>query len=142
MKLSQKASRWRINHRSLLGHEPPQSEKLKSVPLINGDMNDAVAPAAFRFVYAGQQPARAGKSKNAICRCVDFRSRRRGGAGSEGVCTRHAADGTERRRLRQPRNSGRSEEHTSELQSRENLVCRLLLEKKKKKNRWSRVHLS
>src|SRR5690606_40666272 len=26
---------------------------------------------------------------------------------------------------------GRSEEHTSELQSRENLVCRLLLEKKK-----------
>src|SRR5207302_7687514 len=29
----------------------------------------------------------------------------------------------------------RSEEHTSELQSRENLVCRLLLEKKKKKNR-------
>src|SRR5690606_41437598 len=28
--------------------------------------------------------------------------------------------------------SFRSEEHTSELQSRENLVCRLLLEKKKK----------
>src|SRR5690606_41796619 len=27
--------------------------------------------------------------------------------------------------------AGRSEEHTSELQSRENLVCRLLLEKKK-----------
>src|SRR5436309_5177006 len=32
------------------------------------------------------------------------------------------------RKLRAPR----SEEHTSELQSRENLVCRLLLEKKKK----------
>src|SRR2546422_3253003 len=30
---------------------------------------------------------------------------------------------------------GRSEEHTSELQSRLHLVCRLLLEKKKKKNR-------
>src|SRR6266700_7417790 len=29
----------------------------------------------------------------------------------------------------------RSEEHTSELQSRENLVCRLLLEKTKKKQR-------
>src|SRR5690606_41867279 len=29
--------------------------------------------------------------------------------------------------------TNRSEEHTSELQSRENLVCRLLLEKKKKK---------
>src|SRR5690606_39871213 len=30
------------------------------------------------------------------------------------------------------RQAERSEEHTSELQSRENLVCRLLLEKKKK----------
>src|SRR2546430_12882170 len=30
--------------------------------------------------------------------------------------------------------TNRSEEHTSELQSQSNLVCRLLLEKKKKKN--------
>src|SRR2546427_8195013 len=30
----------------------------------------------------------------------------------------------------------RSEEHTSELQSQSNLVCRLLLEKKKKKMRY------
>src|SRR2546430_8474607 len=37
--------------------------------------------------------------------------------------------------LSQPeRAGGRSEEHTSELQSQSNLVCRLLLEKKKKKN--------
>src|SRR2546422_4515450 len=36
----------------------------------------------------------------------------------------------------QPRHGGtRSEEHTSELQSRLHLVCRLLLEKKKKKSR-------
>src|SRR5690349_23979080 len=33
---------------------------------------------------------------------------------------------------RLPPDSGRSEEHTSELQSRRDLVCRLLLEKKKK----------
>src|SRR5690606_40439614 len=32
-------------------------------------------------------------------------------------------------------NSSRSEEHTSELQSRENIVCRLLLEKKKQKTK-------
>src|SRR6266496_4660587 len=32
----------------------------------------------------------------------------------------------------------RSEEHTSELQSRRDLVCRLLLEKKKQKNREGR----
>src|SRR5690606_40522076 len=34
---------------------------------------------------------------------------------------------------------GRSEEHTSELQSRENLVCRLLLEKKKRRARRIRA---
>src|SRR2546427_3619096 len=31
----------------------------------------------------------------------------------------------------------RSEEHTSELQSQSNLVCRLLLEKKKKPRAWN-----
>src|SRR6266480_8039178 len=36
-------------------------------------------------------------------------------------------------RRRRPRARVRSEEHTSELQSHVNLVCRLLLEKKKKK---------
>src|SRR5690606_41700913 len=36
-------------------------------------------------------------------------------------------------RIPLPSSSMRSEEHTSELQSRENLVCRLLLEKKKNK---------
>src|SRR5437016_6537927 len=43
-----------------------------------------------------------------------------------------------RRRRRDHENRrvpGRSEEHTSELQSLTNLVCRLLLEKKKKKQR-------
>src|SRR3712207_8583723 len=38
----------------------------------------------------------------------------------------------QRCRLRFPRVRRRSEEHTSELQSRQYLVCRLLLEKKKK----------
>src|SRR5258707_8552163 len=37
--------------------------------------------------------------------------------------------------LRRQSGSERSEEHTSELQSRQYLVCRLLLEKKKKKAR-------
>src|SRR3712207_8580022 len=34
----------------------------------------------------------------------------------------------------------RSEEHTSELQSRQYLVCRLLLEKKKKNNKHRSMH--
>src|SRR2546422_4928554 len=36
--------------------------------------------------------------------------------------------------------SRRSEEHTSELQSRLHLVCRLLLEKKKKKKNRNKIH--
>src|SRR5436305_10939948 len=35
----------------------------------------------------------------------------------------------------------RSEEHTSELQSRPHLVCRLLLEKKNKKIKYHKCHL-
>src|SRR2546430_12555120 len=41
------------------------------------------------------------------------------------------------RRLR-----GRSEEHTSELQSQSNLVCRLLLEKKKKQRQSTPRHIT
>src|SRR2546430_13580073 len=37
---------------------------------------------------------------------------------------------------------GRSEEHTSELQSQSNLVCRLLLEKKKKRQYASKMSAS
>src|SRR5689334_23504381 len=36
---------------------------------------------------------------------------------------------------------GRSEEHTSELQSQFHLVCRLLLEKKKKKNKEQKNYM-
>src|SRR5436309_12230571 len=48
------------------------------------------------------------------------------------------ADPDPRRAPRPPR---RSEEHTSELQSRENLVCRLLLEKKKKDKRPKQTYI-
>src|SRR5438270_4093701 len=53
----------------------------------------------------------------------------------------HAAPGREPHRRAAPggvadrRAAPRSEEHTSELQSQSNLVCRLLLEKKKKSNK-------
>src|SRR5690606_41128109 len=66
-------------------------------------------------------------------RRVEFRRRR--GELPCGVTGRRcrASRGCSRRRPSPPP-SDRSEEHTSELQSRENLVCRLLLEKKKKKS--------
>src|SRR2546422_7833675 len=50
---------------------------------------------------------------------------RLGAIGHDGEPGRRGAD------LRRPGSPSRSEEHTSELQSRLHLVCRLLLEKKK-----------
>src|SRR5688572_30864806 len=47
------------------------------------------------------------------------------------LCAARRAAAPDRRRIL-PWFSSRSEEHTSELQSQSNLVCRLLLEKKKK----------
>src|SRR2546427_5673743 len=41
-----------------------------------------------------------------------------------------------------PLKLARSEEHTSELQSQSNLVCRLLLEKKKKKRTHRRLRVT
>src|SRR2546430_13604030 len=63
-----------------------------------------------------------------------FRSHRPGRCGRGELQARN--HGTLGFRLRGPSREGvspRSEEHTSELQSQSNLVCRLLLEKKKNK---------
>src|SRR6266498_5973549 len=59
-------------------------------------------------------------------------SRRRGDRRRVG---RRAARLLAAQRHRAPLHVERSEEHTSELQSRPHLVCRLLLEKKKKKKK-------
>src|SRR5256885_11878370 len=62
-----------------------------------------------------------------------------------GVQRRRADRGGNERHLgpaagrRPPRRSARSEEHTSELQSPCNLVCRLLLEKKKNQQQLSQA---
>src|SRR5690349_22636606 len=49
--------------------------------------------------------------------------------------------GTRFRRFLTPYRTARSEEHTSELQSRRDLVCRLLLEKKKKKKTQTKIRI-
>src|SRR5690606_39813306 len=69
-------------------------------------------------------------------------TRRRGAAGRPG---RRATAGRRRSAASGPgaapgRAGARSEEHTSELQSRENLVCRLLLEKKKERKSKKNAH--
>src|SRR5258708_29552734 len=64
-----------------------------------------------------------------------FRSNEGGGLGrNESVPIRVERSRGLRRILCISRQLVRSEEHTSELQSPDHLVCRLLLEKKKKKN--------
>src|SRR5690606_41651479 len=64
---------------------------------------------------------RTGGAHRGICQDRQRRREGRGGSRQRRPCSA--------RRIPQ-RGGGRSEEHTSELQSRENLVCRLLLEKK------------
>src|SRR2546422_10613502 len=60
-----------------------------------------------------------------------FRSADQVGIGGD----RHLLENASAVRAHRLGREGRSEEHTSELQSRLHLVCRLLLEKKKKKIR-------
>src|SRR2546422_8289552 len=75
----------------------------------------------FRSVVSGRPAAHAGRLSPADARNVPARNGPRpiGGRAAH-AAVRDRAD--------------RSEEHTSELQSRLHLVCRLLLEKKKKTN--------
>src|SRR3712207_7780431 len=64
---------------------------------------------------------RAGRDALAVADVADVLPERGAGAGDDAGDVRAVAAGV----------LGRSEEHTSELQSRQYLVCRLLLEKKK-----------
>src|SRR3712207_6923943 len=57
--------------------------------------------------------------------------RRRAAARQSSACGARCGSPTRRTSPTAPASSRRSEEHTSELQSRQYLVCRLLLEKKK-----------
>src|SRR2546422_6656076 len=75
-------------------------------------------PRSTLFPYTTLFRSRSSRTSARGCRCSSTSSRR-----------------TARGRVSPIRRSRRrSEEHTSELQSRLHLVCRLLLEKKKKKN--------
>src|SRR3712207_8218007 len=92
---------------------PPRSTLFPYTTLFRSVWTAADPRSAPRYPHAGGGTARAGNARSP-------RSPRRRGRGDSGN-RRSSAD------------TGRSEEHTSELQSRQYLVCRLLLEKKKKK---------
>src|SRR2546430_6652320 len=59
--------------------------------------------------------------------------------GATAMIALFALSGKQLKEAMVPGTIGRSEEHTSELQSQSNLVCRLLLEKKKKNHTEHRV---
>src|SRR5260370_20125059 len=71
-----------------------------------------------------------------------WRSRPSTGCRNGRTCRSSAwSPGWSNRRETMPKSgTSRSEEHTSELQSHLNLVCRLLLEKKKKEYRLIQIH--
>src|SRR6266496_5231496 len=81
---------------------------------------------------------RSPRARKASSASVRTGCRRSGGCSGEALYARHGHIELRHSRasgvgaIAVPR-AGRSEEHTSELQSRRDLVCRLLLEKKKKK---------
>src|SRR5260370_16151396 len=96
-------------------------------------------PRSTLFPYTTLFRSRAGRSTEqdgVIAKICDGTSGEQGHTADRAI----AGDG----KLRQKQELFRSEEHTSELQSHLNLVCRLLLEKKKttqknsERGRWMR----
>src|SRR3712207_7702908 len=85
----------------------------------------------FPYTTLFRSPATAKKAKKAVAKKS---------VAKKGTGTRSAASGGDGSAAGEPMREaeessgprGRSEEHTSELQSRQYLVCRLLLEKKKR----------
>src|SRR5215475_5374204 len=79
-----------------------------------------------RYVRAASTPSCSAGTRRYAPRAPRHRTRSRSTAAGRSACRPGCRCGCA---------ATRSEEHTSELQSRENLVCRLLLEKKKKKKK-------
>src|SRR5437016_2885876 len=107
--LDQRPPRLRPSHRPLLLR--PQRDDLGARGLAAYDLLEARSPGIERRALLGIVTVAFVNSRDAALHMVQ-----------------ELRDG-------EPLHTHRSEEHTSELQSLTNLVCRLLLEKKKKKNK-------
>src|SRR4051812_49505027 len=92
-------------------------------------------PASASAGHAARAAATSARPCSAACRLCLFhvQPHRRSARPTVQGCTRTPVRSASR--SRHSERTGRSEEHTSELQSHVNLVCRLLLEKKKKKKK-------
>src|SRR5687767_15657471 len=86
----------------------------------------------FRSSSADIGGTRTGSGRAGAAGAVEGGTGPGGAAGADRVAVRAGADRAGDRRAGRVHRADRSEEHTSELQSLAYLVCRLLLEKKKK----------
>src|SRR3712207_7439541 len=93
---------------------PPRSTLFPYTTLFRSDVQPAEAPANAKTARKAEKPTKKPLTKQQQMVI--------------GSVWRFVQDAELRYKVRNPR----SEEHTSELQSRQYLVCRLLLEKKKK----------
>src|SRR5207244_11573102 len=86
-------------------------------------------PSPYTTLFRSWPICRRAAKTNRACGRPDFRRNRvLMSASDEGLCCRFPADNSEN--SQPPAGATRSEEHTSELQSPDQLVCRPLLEKK------------
>src|SRR5689334_23975537 len=91
-------------------------------------------PRSTLFPYTTLFRSRARPARARAC-AFAARRQRHGGRSARAGAGRGAGS-----LVRRPRRGRRSEEHTSELQSQFHLVCRLLLEKKKKNKNIKQNH--
>src|SRR3712207_8960568 len=89
-------------------------------------------PRSTLFPYTTLFRSSVRRRRRRVAALPQVRLRARDGRGRAGACLPSGPRGL-RRFVPRGLAAARSEEHTSELQSRQYLVCRLLLEKKKNK---------
>src|SRR5437870_10715569 len=100
----------------------------RSVSMIFPTLRSTPITTLFPYTTLFRSDRRGGGDADQPAGCVEERA-----AGEAVVHRRRGADHLVDRAAPAGRERPRSEEHTSELQSRGHLVCRLLLEKKKSK---------
>src|SRR6267142_2332636 len=113
-----------LNAHRICVHPSPRYDSLVRKLTSSSQVRNS-PPSAGRKATTLRMPITIGSSRRTREEPID--------PGGTGARAGRCAPGRPASRSRDP--SPRSEEHTSELQSHVNLVCRLLLEKKKKKAR-------
>src|SRR5437016_11905504 len=117
-----------------MGFNPTGSGGAYSVRSVEDELVQGTMPY-LRFRLSREKGALVVRNPSDVARrTIEQQSAKTGEAGFVSEADRDVVALAQLLRRSQLLQSSRSEEHTSELQSLTNLVCRLLLEKKKKQN--------